>query len=138
MIRWKCARQNCFCLPDDLGLEVAPTNGKFEEWFCWFRSDTAGRYHRFIHLRHLRTQKELTAIISALIGYEFKAENALYGSLANPKQAERLRKEYERLDLRMRHESPDRAKWLEVEKDDSRGRALPEHLEAHATARAAA
>jgi len=89
-----------FSGPEDVGLELAPVKADEAEWFCWFRSDTAGRYHRFIHLRHLTSRAELIAIISELIEY--------------------LRKEYERLDLKMRH---------------GNHRALPEHYEAHEKAK---
>src|SRR5580700_3412261 len=37
---------------EDIGIEVAPMF-KRQEWFCWLRSDCAGQYHRFIHLRHI-------------------------------------------------------------------------------------
>lgn len=111
---------------EDIGIEVAPwVDGT---WFCWLRSDTAHRYSRFIHVRHIRTVGELIRLIEGLINAPFDHENAMYGSLRTPEQAARIRKENERLDLKFMRESP---KWAEVEKDDSRGGALPEHLEHH-------
>lgn len=127
-------KREMFTGPDDLGIEVA--TGTDGSWFCWFRSDTAHRYHRFIHLRHIYIRQELVAIISALIGYEFNPSNCFYGSLARPEHADYLRKENERLDLKWIMESPPRCKWAIIEKDDTRGQALPEHYEAHEKAKA--
>lgn len=126
-------KREMFTGPDDLGIEVAA--GTDGSWFCWFRSDTAHRYHRFIHLRHIYYRQELVAIISALIGYDFDPANCFYGSLARPEHADYLRKENERLDLKWRHEASPHHKWSTIEKDDTRGQALPEHYEAHEKAK---
>lgn len=112
---------------EDFGIELASHGPTDERWFCWLRSDTAGRYHRFIHARYLRFQHELVAMIEGLTGQAWDPANNFYGSMRTPSQAARLREEHARLDQRMMRE---RAKWSDVEKDDSRGRALPEHLEA--------
>lgn len=110
---------------EDIGLELAPNRD--QEWFCWFRSDTAGRYHRFIHIRHLKEQHELTNLISALTGTIFNPAHVHYGHLRSAAVAARLEQEAQRLDLILRTEG---APWSEVEKDDTRGRSLPEHMEA--------
>jgi len=47
--------------------------------------------------------------------------------MVTPEHVAHLRREDERLDRRLRQRS---AKWSEIEKDDTRGGALPEHLEA--------
>ena len=115
---------------EDLGIEVAPCRTG-QEWFCWLRSDAAGRYHRFIHLRHIEDRKSLIQIIEALSGQKWDPENHFYGSVHSPTNAERLRADCERLDVRLRKSGPC---WYGVEEDDTRGRALPEHMQFHADA----
>jgi hypothetical protein len=124
---------------EDIGIELAPCwwkNSKDEDagdvgkWFCWFRDDAAGRYHRFIHIRHLRTVGELTRLIEAITGQTWDPANNLYGSMRKPEDAERIRQENQRLDRRLTLESGECGKWAEIEKDDTRGRALPEHMTA--------
>lgn len=128
---------------EDLGIELAPTwftkeGEQPESWHCWLRSDAAGRYHRFIHVRHLKTTDELIALIEALTGQKWEPANVWYGSLKPPEIAKWLREEREkRLDRQLTLGAEPHAKWCEVEKDDTRGRALPEHLEAHAKGRSA-
>lgn len=120
---------------EDLGIEVAPnvpTNR--EEWFCWLRSDAAHRYHRFIHLRTVRTTAELVKLIEAISGHPFDPANALYGSLRSPEQAARIRAEHDRLDLRLNRAGHP---WTEVEKDETIGRPLIEHQDEHLKARKA-
>lgn len=121
---------------EDIGIEIADClpsrDGRPPEWFCWFRSDAAGRYHRFIHVRHLTATDEVVRLIEAITGYSFDPANNMYGSVHTPENAARIRKtDAERLDRRMMLEAPPFYKRAEVEKDDTRGRALPEHLEAH-------
>lgn len=115
--------------PEDFGIEICAGAysgpGRSPRWFCWFRGDSAGRYHRFIHVRHLSTQAEVIHIIEALSGREWKPENHIYGQLLCQVCADRWRKEQERLDLRVKASRPT---WYEAEKDDTRGPALPEHL----------
>lgn len=119
---------------EDLGIELAPCGGSMYagEWFCWFRSDTAGRYHRFIHLRHLTTTDEVVRLVEAITGRPWTPENHFYGSVHSPERAERIRQDLKRIDMQMRLEAPDYLKHAEIEKDDTRGRALPEHMQAHA------
>jgi hypothetical protein len=118
---------------EDLGIEVAPSlrgsrdgSHSVEWWFCWLRSDVAHRYSRFLHVRRLRYQDELIRLIEAIIGGVFKPENAMYGSLHSERHANYIREQDARLDRQMLRDNP---KWREIEKDDSRGQALPEHYE---------
>ena len=121
---------------EDIGIEVSTMQyenalGEVvgqDAWFCWLRSDAAGRYHRFIHLRHLRTRGELIALVEAIAGQPWNPENHLYGSVRSPEQAAKIRARDAEMDRRMARETP----WYGIEKDDSRGRALPEHMDAHA------
>lgn len=114
---------------EDLGVEVSRggKGGEDDWWFCWLRDDAAGIYHRFIHIRHLRTRGDLALLIEGLIGYPFDPGNAPYGTLLKPEHAARVREEYERLDRRMNRERP---KWSTIEEDETRSRPLPEDLEA--------
>jgi hypothetical protein len=111
---------------DSLGVEVTPLR-RDGEWFCWLRSDFAGRYHRFLHVRHVKTTDDLIKMIEGLTGQTWDVANNLYGSMRKSKTAARMRAEAERLDRKFMMESH---KWTEIEKDDSMGGALPEHLEA--------
>lgn len=104
--------------------------GNTGEWFCWLRSDAAGRYHRFIHLRHVSTRRDVTALIEAISGRPWTPENHIYGHLYAPKDADRIRQELGRLDRQMTLGASPHHKWRDVEKDDTRGRALPEHMQA--------
>ena len=125
---------------EDIGIEVADMRYKNSAgdtvgdtaWFVWFRGDSGGRYHRFIHVRHMRWQHELIKLVEAISGQDWNPANHLYGSVRSPERAARLREEDQRLDRRLLREG---YPWSEVEKDDSRGRALPEHLEAHEQAK---
>lgn len=112
---------------EDLGVEVCADHPNPLEWFCWLRADTAGRYHRFIHIRHLRFQHEFIALIEGITGQTWDPANNVWGSMRRPEHAARLRENAERADQRLLCE---RTRWQEVEKDDSRGQALPEHMEA--------
>ena len=95
-------------------------------WFCWLRSDVAGLYHRFLHLRHLTYRDELAQLILGLTGQKLRAQNNLYGSMHHPRVAAKLRENARRLDLRMRER---RAKWYDTENDPTRAGALPENLD---------
>lgn len=114
---------------EDLGVELAPgVPTDLSAWFCWLRDDSAGRYHRFIHIRHLHTVDELVALIEGIIGRRFDPANSLYGCHRTPEQAARIRQEDERADRRlMRSGYP----WSEAEKDATRGGPLPEHQDHH-------
>jgi hypothetical protein len=126
-----CGKAWRFSGAEDFGIELAHSgrHGSDQEdnfWMCWFRGDSAGRYHRFIHVRHLRTQDELIALVTALTGFPWNPENHLYGSARCPKCGDAWRaEEARRIDLEARKQRP----WYEIEKDDSRGGALPEHMQ---------
>jgi hypothetical protein len=115
----------CFTDCQDLGVEVS--KGTDDDWFCWVRADTAHRYSRFLHIRHIRFQHELTRLVEGLTGVDWKPENHRNGTICTDKQMEYHKREDQRLDLVMLREDP---KWREIEKDDSRGGALPEHMKA--------
>lgn len=122
----------------DLGVEMTPCwarerpEDKDAFWHCWLRSDACNRYHRFIHLRHIAFQHDVIAIVQALSGQEWNPSNHWYGGVKSPRQAERLRKEMERLDIRMMREGHP---WSEVERDPDAGRPLHEHQEFHEKAK---
>lgn len=107
-----------------LGTELS--KGSDDWWFCWLRSDTAHRYSRFLHVRHLRTQSELTSLIEGLTGQPWNPANNFYGRMMTPDRACYLRQEAERLDQRWLHRNPT---WRKIEEDDTRGGALPEHMQ---------
>ncbi|MFN4018214.1 MAG: hypothetical protein ACK4JB_22955 [Reyranella sp.] len=114
---------------EDLGIELAPNvPTDTSAWFCWLRDDSAGRYHRFIHIRCLRTVEELVALIEGIIGRPFDPANSLYGCHRTPEQAARIRQEDERLDRRLMKSGHPRS---DAEKDAARGGPLPEHQEHH-------
>jgi len=110
---------------EDLGIELADDSRG--NWFCWLRSDAAHRYHRFIHVRHIRFRSELIALVVALTGQEWDETNHMYGGVTKPEVAARRREEQSRLDLRMREEEH---AWYQSEKDPDRGRPLVEHMDA--------
>jgi hypothetical protein len=124
---------------EDLGIELAPgvrqPGDVLPEWFCWLRSDCAGRYHRFIHVRHLTDVGEVVALVEAITGRKWEPANNLYGSMHSQTVAAHIRQDRERLDRRMMEGASDYQKWSGIEKDDTRGRALPEHYEAHENAK---
>lgn len=111
---------------EDLGIELT-SGGRDNTWFCWLRGDYSHRYSRFIHIRHLRTQAEVIRLVEACTGLPWKPENHRYGSVTTDKQMVWFRREDERLDLRLMREGHP---WRDIEKDDSRGGALPEHMQA--------
>lgn len=112
---------------EDLGIEVAG-GGMDGRWFCWLRSDSAGRYHRFIHIRNIGTVEDLTGIIAGLVGRAFDPAHALYGHLYTPAEAQRLHLEQERLDLRLARHNPH---WYASEQDETLGGPLIDHVNAH-------
>jgi hypothetical protein len=118
---------------EDIGIELAanvPNRDGSLDWFCWLRSDGAGRYHRFIHLRHVTTRNDVMLLVVSISGRPWSPENHFYGSLHSPANADRIRQDLQRADQRLIHESSPHAKWADIEKDDTRGRALPEHMTA--------
>src|SRR6266545_627232 len=125
-----CGQPRRLASADDVGIEVAanaPVDGEGTVfWFCWLRSDLGGRYSRFIHVRHLRTRLEIIRLVEGVMCRAWKPSNHLYGVLRCDTCAQQVRAEDERLDrVAMRS----RPAWYEAEKDDSRGAALPEHVE---------
>lgn len=124
--RWR------FSGDDEIGIEVAynaqPGGAHQDEafWFCWFRGDSAGRYHRFIHVRHLRWQREVIALVEAITGRPWHPDRHWCGSVRCERHSESMRRERDRLDLRINAGRP----WSDAEKDETRSRALPEHLDA--------
>lgn len=116
---------------EDIGIEIAfgayAGADQPQEWFCWFRGDTAGRYHRFIHVRHLKFQDEVAALVAAITGRHWKPANHFHGQALCDPCAERWRIERQRLDIRDRE---GRTKWSEIEKDDTRAGAQPNHMQA--------
>jgi len=115
---------------EDIGIELSSGGQKDVGpcWFCWLRSDTAHRYSRFLHIRHLRTRADLIRLIEGITGQAWDPTNNLYGAMRSPEEASRMREEENRLDRRLLRNNP---KWREIEKGESRGGALPEHLEAY-------
>lgn len=111
----------------DLGIEIATKNWKGHEedgWFCWLRSDVAHRYCRFIHIRTLRTRRDLMEVIFGVTGREFDPDDCFYGSFLSPDRAAYARKELDRLDMRMlRGSYPHNV----VEADEHRGRPRQDH-----------
>lgn len=108
---------------EDFGIEVAPVgHGDDPDWFCWFRADYSGRYSRFLHVRHIQTQADLIRIIEGVTFQEWNPANSMYGSLHTPEVAARLRREAERLDVKWTMAGT----WHKTEKDETRGRAMPE------------
>lgn len=83
---------------EDIGIEVSANAGLDADWFCWLRSDAAGLYSRFIHVRHLRTRAELIHMIEGLTGQAWDPANHLYGCVHTPERSARLREEHERVD----------------------------------------
>lgn len=109
---------------EQLGIEIS--NAHQFGWNVWMRSDLAGLYHRFIHLRHVAFQDEVIALVEALTGQSWDVANHWWGAVCTPVRAQRHRAEQDRLDLkRLRAAHP----WYEQEKDPSRARALPEEKE---------
>lgn len=85
---------------DDLGIEVASgaMNG---EWFCWLRSDFAGRYSRSIHVRHIRLRSDVVNLFEGITCQSWKPENHMYGQAVSQITANRWREEADRIDRRI-------------------------------------
>lgn len=123
------ALEGAFTTHEDLGIEVSPgVPGRASEWFCWLRGDCAGRYHRFIHVRHITETRELVALIEALTGQAFDPALCRYGSMQTPKRAAWLREQDARLDRRLMREGHP---WHDVERDDTIGGGNADHLRAY-------
>jgi hypothetical protein len=117
--------RGAFTSYEDLGIEVAPDgSGK---WFCWLRSDAAHRYRRFIHIRHIETVGELTALIAALTGQPWNPEHVWSGCFVTPEHAAWMRKEHDRIDQKLMREG---ASWRDAERDETMCGPLSEHVDA--------
>lgn len=113
----------------DIGIELSQNTPKdASRWFCWLRADTSHRYSRFLHIRHLRVIGDVIRLVVAITDQSWDPKNHINGAVLTPKHADHIREEYDRLDRRIMRGS--RRPWLDVEKDDSRGGALPEHMQA--------
>lgn len=109
---------------EDIGIELAPKltgNG----WHCWLRSDAAGMYHRFIHLRYLNSRAGLIKLFEGLTGHNWAPENNYMGVAHMPAAMQAIRDEQDRLDRALLRQ---RTTWYEAENDPTRSGALPEHL----------
>jgi hypothetical protein len=116
-----------FATYEDLGIEVA-SGAMHDAWYCWLRSDSSHRYSRFLHLRHIRFQEELIALIEAITGYPWNPANNIGGSMLTLEMAEKRRERDKRFDQQLVKDLP----WRRaIETDDTMGGALPEHLEAY-------
>lgn len=51
---------------EDLGLELTKGDNEGSCWHCWFRSDVAGRYSKFIHVRYFMVPEQLERFYQAL------------------------------------------------------------------------
>jgi hypothetical protein len=120
-----CRTGQSFEGTEDIGIELAA--GRDGWWFCWLRSDCAHRYSRFLHVRHMRVRGDVIRLVVAITDQSWEPKNHRFGSCLKPDQAERARLDDERLDRRMMLQTGH--PWRDVEKDDSRGGALPEHMQ---------
>lgn len=111
---------------EDLGIEICADAPEATFWFCWLRSDCSHRYSRFLHIRHLRVIGDVIRLVVAITDQDWNPANHRGGRVLKPEQAEAFRKEDERLDRKWMLE---RRPWREIEKDESRGGALPEHMQ---------
>jgi len=90
--------------PDSLGIELAwsaSTHPDFRYWFCWLRADYAGRYSRLLHVRHLYETDEVERLFEGLTGKPWKPANHFYGRACSDEDAERYRRDAERLDVKL-------------------------------------
>ena len=118
------ASKNSFA-SEDLGVEVAKTFSNDGAWHCWIRADYCGRYSRFVHIRYLRHQHELTELIAAMTGFPFDPANSAYGSYHRPEAAERLRGYRERLEVQMAEQWGQRAMRQAGQDPNGRDRVTP-------------
>lgn len=122
-----CAIEEGMTSLEDIGVEVSRTLSKDDNhWNCWLRRDTASKYCRFIHVRRLTWQEELIRLIEGLTGLDLNPNNHLYGAMYAESDAQRIREIEKRLDHQLLFARP---RWSDIERDETRGRALPEHTE---------
>ena len=111
----------------DIGIELCQNlPDDASQWYCWLRSDGSHRYSRFLHVRHLKVIGDIIRLVVAITDQSWDPNNHINGSCLTPKHAAGIRSEWDRLDKKIVRESP---KWRDIEKDDSRGGALPEHMQ---------
>jgi hypothetical protein len=110
----------------DLGIELAP-GARDGFWFCWLRSDCSHRYSRFLHVRRMKVRGDVIRLVVALTDSDWRPENHIGGAAMTQKRADSIRADSDRLDRRIMREG---RPWRDIEKDDSRGGALPEHMQA--------
>ena len=126
----------CF---EDLGIEVSAHTSTWKEkervpeyieyWNCWLRADYSGRYSRLIHIRDFRLRYQLIGLIEAITLQPWNVANHFSGSVLTPEKAKRRRDSDERLAQRLDRKIMLERPWREIEKDETRGRAMPEHLD---------
>ncbi|HEY8948475.1 MAG TPA: hypothetical protein VIM56_06295 [Rhizomicrobium sp.] len=107
---------------EDVGIEVAADyNG---EWFCWLRSDAAGLYHRFIHIRHLKYRIELVRLIEAITGQPWTPQQHAAGNVLGPKGFAHMERWARRADVQIQFDAIRRgASWHDMERDPNRAGA---------------
>jgi len=109
---------------DDLGIELTLGINGEPWWYCWVRADYAGRYTRFLHIRHMTTQAEVVQLIEAMTGRPWDPADVFYGALRSPEQAEHYRRDEQRLDKRLAKawgERVDKELGLDPAKDERVG-----------------
>lgn len=107
-------RRRMFCGDEDLGIELCQGNDECSWWHCWLRADISHRYSRFLHIRHVRMQHEVIAMVIALSGQPWQPGNHIYGRICSAEEAEHIRDRDQRLDVVIAKGNP----WYESEKDE--------------------
>lgn len=96
-----------FSTATDLYIEVSPAwwensrgervqAGEGDPWHCWI----GGEGDRFIHVRHLQSEDDLTRLIEALTGLPWNPANVVYGLLRTPEAAAKLKAEWPKAEPR--------------------------------------
>jgi len=70
----------------------------------------------------------LIALVEAITWPEVGPCKHIYGVMQTAERAAAIHEEQQRLDRRMMEQGSPHSKWSEIERDDTRGRALPEHM----------
>src|SRR6185295_1646866 len=86
---------------DDLGIEVSEPDSRGEWRHCWLRADYAGRYTRFIHIRHVRTMDEIALLFTGCTCLPWEPINHFFGVAYDQRRADQQRKEQDRFDRRI-------------------------------------
>lgn len=87
--------------PDNFGVELSQADNLGVCWLMWLRADYAGRYDRFLFARDVVMTSQVTSLIEALTDRPFEPRDSLYGEYRSHEQAERMRRDAERMDLRI-------------------------------------